>query len=165
MAQQQAEEIEQNLIELQAEQDLSKQREFEMEALLQALDTTCLVTEFDASGVITYINNRNVEVLGDAEDTIVGKMHSEIDYEAKNNPEKYHRFWKKLLDGEPQQRDFSLNVKGKNVWISEHYTPIRDENGNVFKIINIGIDISQGKEAEKQLQKRIDDLLKQINNK
>lgn len=164
MAQLQAEEIEKNLVELQTEQDLSNERQAEINALLKALDTTCLVSELDAEGRITFINTKNVETLGDSEEDIIGKSHSEIDYEAKTNPTKYQKFWNNLMNGEPQHREFSLNVKGKNIWISEHYTPIMDENGFVFKIINIGIDISQGKEVEKELRKKIDELQKKLNN-
>lgn len=165
MAQQQAEEIEQNLIELQTEQDLSKQREDEMSALLQALDTTCLVTEISVDGRITYINQKNVEVLGDKKEDIEGRIHSEIDFEARTNPKKYQKFWNDLLEGKAQRREFSLKVKGKTIWISEHYTPILDETGNVVKIINIGIDVSEGKEIEKKLQEQIEILMKQLNKK
>jgi methyl-accepting chemotaxis protein len=164
-AQEQAEEIEKNLIELQAEQELAQERQEEISALLKALDTTCLVTECDPNGKITFINNRNEEVLGDPKEKIVGKLHSDLDLEAKTNPEKYNQFWDKLLNGIPQQREFSLKVNGKLVWISEHYTPIEDSNGKVVKIINIGIDISKGKNAETLLQKQVEELSKQLRSK
>jgi methyl-accepting chemotaxis protein len=123
------------------------------------------VTECDPNGKITFINNRNEEVLGDPKEKIVGKLHSDLDLEAKTNPEKYNQFWDKLLNGIPQQREFSLKVNGKLVWISEHYTPIEDSNGKVVKIINIGIDISKGKNAETLLQKQVEELSKQLRSK
>lgn len=164
-AQQQAEEIELSLIELQTEQELASQRQAEMEALLNALDTTCLVSEFDSNGKILFINNKNVEVLGDSKEEIEGKLHSDLDYEAKAHPEEFKLLWDNLLSGKPQTREFSLNVKGKNVWISEHFTPIKDERGNIVKIINIGIDITEGKEAEIRLKKQIDELERKLNHK
>lgn len=161
-AQKQAEEIEQSLMELKIEQEISQQRDQEMTSLLQALDTTCLLTEFDAEGRITYINNKNVETLGDPKEKIQGKLHREIDFQAKHNPQEYQRFWNELLSGFSKSRDFSLEVKGRKVWISEHYTPIKDSTGKVVKIINLGIDITESKEAEVKLMQTIALLEKQL---
>ncbi len=160
-AQAQAEEIEQSLMELEMEQELSKQREQEMDALLQALDTTCLVTQFDPDGRITYINNKNVETLGDPKSKIEGKFHAELDLQAKSNPQGYKQFWDDLLLGIQKIREFSLDVSGKTVWISEHYTPIKNKEGKVIKIINIGIDISASKETEKKLREAVNALKKE----
>jgi methyl-accepting chemotaxis protein len=161
-AQEQAEEIELSLMELRTEQELAQERDEEIKGLLLALDNTCLVTEFDCEGKILFINNKNVEILGGSKEQIEGKYHSEIDYFAKNQPEKYKKFWDAICSGQAQQREFSLNVKGGDVWISEHYTPIMDNKGEIVKIINIGIDISAGKNEEIRLRKQIDELTKLI---
>lgn len=163
-AQSQAEEIEQSLMELKMEQELTKQREEEMDALLKALDTTCLVTQFDPDGRITFINNKNVETLGDPKNKIEGKLHSELDFQAKNNPQEYKKFWDDLLLGNPKTREFSLSVGNKTVWISEHYTPIKNSEGKVIKIINIGIDISSSKEVEMNLREALAALTKRGKN-
>ena len=164
-AKEQAEEIERNLGELQVKQELAKRNQDNIDALLKALDTTCLITEMDESGRITFINNRNVEVLADSKEMIEGKLHSELDYDAKHNPEKYKQFWSQLLNGIAQQREFSLKVKNKLVWISEHYTPIFNDKGDISKIINIGIDISEGKNTEIMLQQQVEELTKQLRKK
>ncbi len=163
-AQEQAEEIEQNLVKLQQEQELSEQRQKEMDALLQALDKTCLITEIDPNGKITFINIRNTEVLGDKKEDIEGRLHSELDLEAKTNPDAYRKFWDNLLSGIPQKRDFSIVVKGSEVWVTEHYIPIINDKGEIIKIINIGIDISESKEIVRKLQKQIDELMVQLKN-
>jgi PAS domain S-box-containing protein len=163
-AQKQAEEIEASLQEIQLEQELSQQREEEMKALLQALDSTCLVTEVDPDGRIKFINNKNVETLGDSKQEIEEKFHYEIDFQAKAYPDLYKAFWSDLLNGIPRQRDFSLNVNEKTVWISEYYTPIMDSSGNVAKIIIIGIDVTRSKETELMLIKQIDDLKQILKN-
>jgi len=162
-AQQQAEKIEQNLLEIQFEQEQLQQREEEMKSLLMALDTTCLVAEVTPDGRITFINNKNVETLGDSKEQIEGKFHHEIDFQARTQPEKYKAFWNDILNGIPKQREFSLNVKGRTIWISEFYTPIRDSGGAVVKIIIIGFDITQSKEVEQRLAQRIEELMKMLN--
>ncbi len=150
-AQKQAEEIEQSLLEIQVEQDISKSKEEEMLLLLQALDQTCLVTEISTNGTITYINNKNVETLGDRKELIEGRKHDELDMMARKNPEQYKAMWDQLLVGKKVTREFSLMVDNNKVWISENYIPVRNTSGEIAKIINIGIDISLFKHKEEEL--------------
>ncbi len=163
-AQQQAEEIEQNLLEIKVEQELSVQREKEMKALLDALNSLCLVNELDPSGLITYINQKNVDLLGDKKEDIEGKFLSEIDFQAKNKPKEFEKFWNKIISGVKQKREFHLNVKGKDIYISENFIPIKDENGELVKIINIGFDITESKLKELEMNKLISEL-DQLKNK
>lgn len=157
-AQKQAEEIEQSLLEIKVEQELSEQRDEEMKALLQALDHTCLVTELDPNGLITYINNKNIETLGGQKSEIEGKYLAEIDYTAINKPKVFKKFWDNLMNGIKQTREFSLTFNGKEVWISENYTPILNEHNQVTKIIDIGFDISEIKQKEKEMSALVSEL-------
>lgn len=154
-AQKQAEEIEQSLLEIQVEQDISKSKEEEMSLLLQALDQTCLVTEISLDRIITYINNKNVDTLGDRKELIEGRKHDELDMMARKNPDQYKAMWDQLLVGKKVVREFSLLVNSNRVWISENYIPVHNSAGEVVKIINIGIDITQFKQKEEELSARI----------
>ncbi len=157
-AQKQAEEIEQSLLEIKVEQELNDQREGEMKALLEALDHTCLVTVIDPSGLITYINNKNTELLGGKKEEIEGKILSDIDYSAIHRPKEFKKFWENLSKGIRQTREFSLAAGDNEVWISEYYTPIVNEHGQVTRIINIGFDISERKQKEKEMSELIAEL-------
>ena len=57
-----------------------------------------------------------------------------------------------------QSREFSLTVNSKLVWIQENYTPVMDQNGALYKIINIGFDISENKLKEAEMVKLISQL-------
>jgi methyl-accepting chemotaxis protein len=131
-----------------------------MDSLMQALDQTCLITQLNTDGIITYINQKNVETLGDSKEVIEGKALAEIDFQARQNPEEYQSFWNKLMLGEHQQREFSLMVKNKLVWIMEHFVPVHNSEGDIVKVIIIGIDISGFKAKEKELQQQIAELKK-----
>ncbi len=157
-AHKQAEEIEQSLLEFQVEQELNEQRDDEMKALLLALDHTCLITELDPAGVITYINNKNTDVLGGKKEEIEGKLISDLDFVAQKRPKEFKKFWENLSNGIKQNREFSLIVEGKEVWISEVYTPIMNEHNQVTKIINIGFDISEIKIKEKEMAALVSEL-------
>jgi len=162
MSQQQAMEIEKNIKRVREEQEISSQRQQEMETLLKALDQNCLITIIEPDGLITYINNKNVEVLGDRKEDIENRYLHDIDFTAKNKPKEFERFWKSLHKGIKQTREFSLEVKGKTHWVLENYTPIMSEHGELYKIINIGIDITENKEKEFELNKVIEQLKQQL---
>ncbi|MGD9977514.1 MAG: PAS domain-containing protein [Bacteroidales bacterium] len=160
MAQKQAEEIEQNLMQLKTEHERSVRREKDIETLLKALDQNCLVTTIEPSGLITYINNKNVEILGDAKEKIEGKYLQDIDFEAKHKPKEFKIFWENLQKGVKQQREFSLMVNQKEVWILENYTPVMDESGELFRVINVGFDITENKVREAEMTQLIEQFKK-----
>lgn len=162
MAQEQAEQLEMSLIELQNEQELSARQKRDMETLLEALDQNCLVSIMEPDGLITYINRMNVEVLGDSKEDIEGKYLQDIDFTAKTKPKEFKTFWNNLLKGKKQRREFSLTVNGKVKWVAENFTPIMDDTGSLYKVINIGFDITDSKAAEEALSKKIDELRKQL---
>lgn len=162
MTQQQAKEIEKNIKRIQEEQELSSLRQREMETLLKALDQNCLVSIIEPDGLITYINNKNVEVLGDKKEDIENHYLQDIDSTAKNKPKEFERFWKSLHKGIKQTREFSLDVKGETHWVLENYTPIMDESGTLYKIINIGLDITENKRKEMELNAVIEQLKQQL---
>lgn len=160
MAQKQAEEIEQNLMQLKTEHERSVRREKDIETLLKALDQNCLITTIEPSGLITYINNKNVEILGDAKEKIEGKYLQDIDFEAKHKPKEFKIFWENLQKGVKQQREFSLMVNQKEVWILENYTPVMDESGELFRVINVGFDITENKVREAEMTQLIEQFKK-----
>lgn len=162
MTQQQAKEIEKNIKRIKEEQEISNLRQREMETLLKALDQNCLVTIIEPDGLITYINNKNVEVLGDKKEDIENRFIQDIDFTAKNKPKEFERFWKSLHKGIKQTREFSLDVKGETRWVLENYTPIMDESGNLYKIINIALDITENKRKEMELNAVIEQLKQQL---
>lgn len=160
MAQKQAEEIEQNLMQLKTEHERSVRREKDIETLLKALDQNCLITTIEPSGLITYINNKNVEILGDTKEKIEGKYLQDIDFEAKHKPKEFKIFWENLQKGVRQQREFSLMVNQKEVWILENYTPVMDESGELFRVINVGFDITENKVREAEMTQLIEQFKK-----
>lgn len=111
--------------------------------LIYALNKDCLISLIEPSGLIRYINQKNVDTLGGAKTAIEGRFIQDLDFTARNQPEVFHKMWNDLRLGIPHQRHLSLNVDGKQVVIQEFYTPIMDEHGSLTLIINIGFDISQ----------------------
>lgn len=157
-AKRQAEEIEKNIEKIEQEQEVAKVRQKEINAMLLALNQNVIVSEMTGEGKITFINQRNVDILGDTPDKIVGKFHRELDFTAQNDPAKYKIFWDNLMNGVSQERIFSLQVGGETKWIREQYTPVPDENGSIFKIITLGFDITAEKVNEKEAERLREEL-------
>lgn len=156
----QAEEIEKNIAQIKIEQEIAKGRQKEIDAMLHALNQNVIVSEMTSEGRITFINQKNVDILGDAPEKIVGKLHRELDGTAKSNPEAYNVFWNNLMNGVPQERVFSLKVGTDTKWVREHYNPIPDENGEIYKVITLGFDITAEKNFENEAEKLKNDLNK-----
>ncbi|SDC82591.1 PAS domain-containing protein [Williamwhitmania taraxaci] len=156
-AKKQAQEIEKNIEKIEEEQEIAKIRQKEIDAMLLALNQNVIVSEMTGEGRITFINQKNVDTLGDTPDKIVGKYHRDLDFTAKNNPEAYKLFWNNLMNGVSQERIFSLKVGSETKWIREEYTPVPDENGSIFKIITLGFDVT----AEKVFEQEVEELKKE----
>ena len=152
-AKHQAAEIEKNIEKIKEEQDIVIIRQKEINAMLLALNQNVIVSEMTGEGKITFINQKNVDTLGDTPDKIVGKYHRDLDFTAKNNPEAYNVFWNNLMNGVSQERIFSLKVGSETKWIREQYTPVPDENGSIFKIITLGFDVTAEKVFEQEVEK------------
>ncbi|MFQ5744373.1 MAG: chemotaxis protein CheW, partial [Acidobacteriota bacterium] len=64
----------------------------------------------------------------------------------------YQQFWEALRRGEAQVDEFKrLGKGGKEVWLQASYTPIKDLNSDVFKVVKYATNISENKETIKDI--------------
>ncbi len=119
---------------------------------IKGINESQAVIEFNPDGTIIRANDNFLDVVGYTLDEVKGKHHSifvEPDY--KNSPE-YAQFWESLNRGEAQVDEFKrIGKGGKEVWIQASYTPIKDMDGNVFKVVKYATDVTETKEIAKKL--------------
>ncbi len=156
----QEEEMRQNLEELQATQDESARKEAEMSSILGAINKSSLVIEFDIKGKIVDVNKAMCNLLGVSKEQMVGKHQSDFDELDEKNIRK-NTFWEKLKNGENITETHHIKVKNKEYWLHEIYTPILDENGVAYKIMNLATDITESKKLENELREKTDEMLAQ----
>lgn len=144
-------EMRRNLQEMRRLKEESENKDSEMRGLFRAVDSTSLVTQYDKDGTILHVNSRMLDLLQISEDDLVGRNHADIS-SFKPNDKNYRKFWEDLRHGQTRSLVESINTKRKTIWISETFSPITDDKGNVLKIINIGMDISDTKVMERQLR-------------
>ena len=71
----------------------------------------------------------------------LGKHHSMFVAPAERDSSGYREFWAKLNRGEFQSAEYKrIGKGGKEVWIQASCNPIRDLNGNPYKVVKYATD-------------------------
>lgn len=152
--------LETHLNELENLREEGAQREIELNSIIKAVDTTALLVEYDKSGKITSANNRFLDTLQKTSEEIIGKHHKDITSMDVNSTE-YQDFWSDLLEGKTKRFIESFNISENAIWLSQNYVPILDKDNNVFKVLNIAIDITENKILERQLRDQVREISKE----
>ena len=121
------------------------------DAVSSAVNTGWASIEFEPDGTILQANDNFLNALGYTAKEVAGSHHRmfcETEYAASKE---YALFWKDLAIGEVQAGEFKRITKsGEDIWIQASYTPVKDIDGNVFKVIKIATDVTAAVEARVQ---------------
>ncbi|MDQ1183870.1 methyl-accepting chemotaxis protein [Agrobacterium larrymoorei] len=114
--------------------------------ILNALDLSFAVIEFDVDGNILKANKNFCDLMGYSSSELRGKHHSiflDDDYARSAD---YKTFWNKLRSGDFICSEFTRLAKdGTEIFIRGNYNPIKNSAGKVLKIIKFANDITQTK--------------------
>lgn len=138
----QEEEMRQNLEELQATQEEASRKSYETEGILEALNASAFVMEYDSRGFIININESYLDLLNVRRDEVVGKHHSENLVLSERQRVHYEEFWSNLRKGEVQKQTTRVNMGEKELVFLETYTPIGNSLGEVYKVLKVATDIT-----------------------
>jgi len=138
----QEEEMRQNMEELQTTQEESARRELDMNGVLAALNSSYIVLELDLDAVIININENAKNMMGFSNnDNLEGKnLRSLL---KQDELEGFEDLWQTVINGESVSKQHTINRSGRNFIISESYTPIYNDMDEVYKILNIGVEIEE----------------------
>ena len=124
---------------------------------IDAINSVQAVIHFDVDGTIIDANDNFLSVMGYRLDEVVGKHHGIFVDPAFRAGQEYRQFWLDLAEGQAKLGEFCrLNKRGDDVWIQASYTPIRDVDGKVFKIVKYASDITQQKRVNADYQGQIE---------
>lgn len=137
----QEEEMRQNMEELQTTQEESARRELEMNGILNALNASYLVAELDLEGNIITINDNALELMQTSNEQLEGENIRRL--QTSEEIEEFEEIWQTVLDGNTAKRQRIITRANKSVLITESYTPIYDEMDQLFKVLNIGIEVEK----------------------
>jgi methyl-accepting chemotaxis protein len=114
--------------------------------IVTALNKSLAVIEFEPSGIIITANNNFLDVMGYPLEEIQGQHHSMFVSKKEAQSSEYKSFWQSLKGGEFIADEFQrISKSGKDVWIQATYNPVKDEHGNVIKVVKFASDITAQK--------------------
>ncbi len=138
----QEEEMRQNMEELQATQEEAARKSGEMESLINALNASSYVMEYNLDGRIISVNDAMLKLLNKPREAVVGNHHSsDLLLNAKQKKD-YEKFWNDLKKGITKKESTKLSINDKEFTFLETYTPIYDENHKIYKILKISHNIT-----------------------
>ncbi|MCH8317980.1 MAG: PAS domain S-box protein, partial [Bacteroidetes bacterium] len=129
-----------------------------MKGVKDTVDTSFAYIEFDPKGNILDANDNFIRVLGYSNvKEFEGAHHSMFVDDQYRRSSEYTKFWDDLGNGISQVGEFARVKKdGETAWIQAAYTPVKDETGNVIKVIKIATEITEQKRLEALAEKQLE---------
>ncbi|MBC2774054.1 PAS domain-containing methyl-accepting chemotaxis protein [Rhizobium sp. AQ_MP] len=115
---------------------------FDARAILNALDNSQAIIEFDLEGRILHANENFLKAIGYQLSEIVGQHHRMFVTPAEAGSEDYRQFWRNLAAGNFDQRQYKRVAKGgREIWIEATYNPVL-KGGRPHKVVKFATDIT-----------------------
>jgi PAS domain S-box-containing protein len=144
----------QNMEELQTTQEESARRESEISGILNGIHNSSLVAEFNMQEELISMNDKFLQLLELQQTQLIGRKYNEI-VGVSRHTDSYREFWQGISEGNTITRIDKIAVlTGHEVWLRQTFTPIRDKDGNPFKVLNIAADITETVEQKESLEKQ-----------
>lgn len=148
----QEEELRQNMEELQAAQEDVERKEIYLEGILNAIDNAIGTMEMDIEGNIIRANKLYLNITGTSENNLIGKNIRNFMDKKKAESEIFKKIWESLKNGIPHSGGHQYFFDGKEKWLYETFSPIKDESKTYSKIVCLSFDISRVRKIEKDME-------------
>ncbi|MGD9976573.1 MAG: GAF domain-containing protein [Bacteroidales bacterium] len=142
----QEEEMRQNMEELQATQEEVARKSGEVEGLIQSINTSAYVVEYDLGGNIVTVNEAFAQLVGVPRNQIIGLHHTNNLVLSDQQKKEYGIFWDNLKAGLTKKTKSTLSWSGKSIELLETYIPVKDSDGKVSKIMKLAFELKEFKE-------------------
>ncbi len=131
---------------LELSQDVTVQADERMHAsgVLQAIDRSMAVIEFDLQGHVLRANENFLQAMGYALADVLGRHHRQFCSAALAGSAEYTRFWERLRAGQFFRGQVErVDSRGRNVWLEATYNPIHGPDGELTGVIKVATDITE----------------------
>ncbi|TWU04139.1 Biofilm dispersion protein BdlA [Symmachiella macrocystis] len=118
--------------------------------LMDAINKSQAVIEFEMDGTIIAANENFLDAMGYTLDEVRGKHHSMFVDEDTRLSTAYKEFWAQLNRGEYMAGEYRrVGKNGQNVWIQGSYNPILDLDGKPIKVVKFATNVTERVQLEK----------------
>ncbi|MBN6774114.1 PAS domain S-box protein [Pseudomonas granadensis] len=129
----------------------------EQSGLLDAINRSMAVIEFDLEGVVMRANDNFLKTMGYTAEQAIGQPHRRFCTPEFGRSAQYTELWSRLKNGQFQSGTFErINSQGQPIWLEASYNPIKDAAGRVVKVVKYAMDVTakvqQESEANAKLQ-------------
>lgn len=123
----------------------------------EAIQSTLITVELSIDGRILSANDLFLKATGYSEQDIIGKQHRSLIPNSDTSQRRYEKMWAELKAGIAQSGEFKrLNKDGSETWLRATYSPIRDQQGKVYKVLKLAFDITEDKKMRLDFQEQIE---------
>lgn len=148
----QEEELRQNMEELQATQEEAARREREMANTIDAINNTLATIEIDMHGNILSANDNMLKIIKLEAGNLVGNSFQEMFASSNTLQNEFVEIWSNLHAGERGTLVTNFMTDDGELWFQNTFTPFKNSIGDLDKVINLIVDITEQKELEKKLE-------------
>ncbi len=129
----------------------------EQSSLLEAIERSMAVIEFDLQGCVLRANHNFLKTLGYREDQVIGQPHRLFCTPEYARSSDYQQWWARLREGQFQSGTFErIGSAGQSLWLEASYNPIRDASGAVYKVVKYALDVTARIQEETEARNKLD---------
>jgi len=129
------------------------------QAQIEAVGRSQAVISFLPDGTVLDANENFCSATGYRLDEIVGQHHSMFMDATERETEAYGEFWKALSRGEFQANAYRrIRKDGSDLWIQASYTPLLNQAGEIYKVVEFASDITDEVLARERRQQAQDEI-------
>nr|WP_062378692.1 PAS domain-containing methyl-accepting chemotaxis protein [Pseudomonas abietaniphila] len=124
----------------------------ENDALIQALNRSTAVIEFDLAGKVITANDHFLRAVGYSLPQIAGRHHSIFCEPAYVNSPDYEKFWATLRAGKFVADRFKrIDSGGHEIWLEASYNPVLDSEGKLYKVVKFATPVTEQVRREQEV--------------
>ena len=130
----------------------TKLRNAEFAGLLRAVDDATGVCELDEHGMISRANSNYTEILGYGETELDGQPFDRLTLVGSPDARFMQACWERIRAGELVHGEFArIGKDGKTRWVRSSFTPVFNQMGEGFRVIELCTDLSERRQMELEL--------------
>lgn len=120
-------------------------------SLLNAMERSMAVIEFDPQGQVLRANDNFLKTLRYRADQVLGQPHRMFCTTAFARSAEYAQLWTNLRSGQFQSGTFErVAGDGQSVWLEASYNPVCDDTGRLIKVVKYAMDVTPRMQSESE---------------